>query len=148
MCFSFDISMLKLVWQFFFIIYWAGESLSPLGTSFTNWPILPAPDDRWWWMWSCRWNEDWQGKPKYSEKTCPSATLSITDPTRPDLRSNSGRRGGKPATNRLGYGTATLLSNFSFGAYCRTIRAVNDFQIWRVYLIYLISKQMAVLQLR
>jgi hypothetical protein len=27
------------------------------------------------------WNEDWQGKPKYSEKTCPSATLSTTNPT-------------------------------------------------------------------
>jgi cellulose synthase/poly-beta-1,6-N-acetylglucosamine synthase-like glycosyltransferase len=26
------------------------------------------------------WNEDWQGKPKYSEKTYPSATLS-TNPT-------------------------------------------------------------------
>jgi hypothetical protein len=25
------------------------------------------------------WNEDWQGKPKYSEKTCPSATLSTTN---------------------------------------------------------------------
>jgi hypothetical protein len=23
----------------------------------------------------------WQGKPKYSEKTCPDATLSTTDPT-------------------------------------------------------------------
>jgi hypothetical protein len=23
----------------------------------------------------------WQGKPKYSEKTCPSATLSTTNPT-------------------------------------------------------------------
>jgi hypothetical protein len=22
-----------------------------------------------------RWNVDWQGKPKFSEKTCPSATL-------------------------------------------------------------------------
>jgi hypothetical protein len=30
----------------------------------------------------------WQGKPKFSEKTCP------------------GRRGGKPATNRLSYGAA------------------------------------------
>jgi hypothetical protein len=27
------------------------------------------------------WNEDWQGKPKYSEETCPSATLSTTNPT-------------------------------------------------------------------
>jgi hypothetical protein len=24
-----------------------------------------------------RWNVDWQGKPKFSEKTCPSATKSI-----------------------------------------------------------------------
>jgi hypothetical protein len=31
------------------------------------------------------WNKDWQGKPKYSEKTCPGATLSTTNPTRPDL---------------------------------------------------------------
>jgi hypothetical protein len=29
-------------------------------------------------FWSNWWNEDWQGKPKYSEKTCPSATLSTT----------------------------------------------------------------------
>jgi hypothetical protein len=35
------------------------------------------------WLWWGRiwWNEDWQGKPKYSEKTCPSATLSTTNPT-------------------------------------------------------------------
>jgi hypothetical protein len=30
---------------------------------------------------SSRWNENWQGKQKYSEKTCPSATLSTTNPT-------------------------------------------------------------------
>jgi hypothetical protein len=24
---------------------------------------------------------EWQGKPKYSEETCPSAALSTTDPT-------------------------------------------------------------------
>jgi hypothetical protein len=50
--------------------------------------------------------EDWQGKPKYSEKTCPSATLSTTNPTRLDPGLNPGRRGGKPATNRLSYGVA------------------------------------------
>ena len=33
------------------------------------------------------------------EKTCPSATLSITDPTRPDLKTNPGLRGKIPATN-------------------------------------------------
>jgi hypothetical protein len=73
------------------------------------WPIVPAPDDRWWWLWSTWWNENWQGKQKYSEKTCPSATLSTTNPTWPDLRSNPGRHGGKPATSRLGYGTALVV---------------------------------------
>jgi hypothetical protein len=57
-------------------------------------------------MWSSRWNENWQGKPKYSEKTCPSVTLSNTNPTWPDLGSHPGCRGGKPATNRLSYGMA------------------------------------------
>jgi hypothetical protein len=68
------------------------------------WPIVQAPDDRWVWLWSNWWNEDWQGKPKYSEKTCPRATLSTTNPTWPDPSSNPGRRGGRPATNRLSYG--------------------------------------------
>jgi hypothetical protein len=49
---------------------------------------------------------EWQGKPKNSEKTCPSAALSITDPMWLDLGSNQGRRGGKPATNLLSYSTA------------------------------------------
>jgi hypothetical protein len=39
----------------------------------------------WLWGWRIiRWNEHWQGKPKYSEKNCPSATLSTTNPTWPD----------------------------------------------------------------
>jgi hypothetical protein len=42
---------------------------------------------------------------KYSEKTCPSAALSITNPICwPDA--NPARRGGKPDTNGLSYGTA------------------------------------------
>jgi hypothetical protein len=52
------------------------------------------------------WNDDWQGKPKYSEKTRPSPTLSTTNPTWPDPGSNPGRRGAKPATNRLSYDAA------------------------------------------
>jgi hypothetical protein len=44
---------------------------------------------------------NWQGKPKYSEKTCPSAALSTTNPTLLDQGSNPGRRDGKPAINRL-----------------------------------------------
>jgi hypothetical protein len=63
----------------------------------------------WWWSW---WNENWQGKPKFSGKTCPSATLSTTNPTWPD----PGRRGGKPAINRLSYGAATgsVLSGYLY----------------------------------
>jgi hypothetical protein len=53
--------------------------LSPLGMSATIWPIVPDLDDRRW-VWSSQWNENWHGKPKYSEKTCPSATLSTTNP--------------------------------------------------------------------
>jgi hypothetical protein len=87
-------------------------SFSGWGETETNWyvghcwPIVPAP--AWWWLWSSRWNEDWQGTLKYSEKTCPSATLSTTNPTWPDLGSNPGRSGEKPATNHLSYGTAHL----------------------------------------
>jgi hypothetical protein len=91
----------------FFFVSWGGVRLSPLGTSATNWPILPAPDDIWW-MWNSRWNENWQVKPKYSEKTCPSATLSTINPIWPDMGLNPGRRDGKPATNRLSYGTARM----------------------------------------
>jgi hypothetical protein len=69
------------------------------------WPIVPAPDDRRWWLWSSRWNETWQRKQKYSEKTYTSTTLSITNTTWPELGSNPDSRGGKPATNRLSYGT-------------------------------------------
>jgi hypothetical protein len=52
-----------------------------------------------------KWWNVWQRKPKYSEKTCPSAALSTTNPICfPDA--NPGRRGGKSATNRFSYGTA------------------------------------------
>jgi hypothetical protein len=87
----------------------SGVGLSPLYCGHF-WPIIPAPDDWWGWLWSNWWNEDWQRKPKYSEKTCPSATLSTTNPTWPDPGSNPGRRDGKPATNRLSYGAASQLT--------------------------------------
>jgi hypothetical protein len=69
----------------------------------------------WLWLWRNWWNEDWQGKPKYSEKTCPSATLSTTNPTCPDPGSNPGRRGRKQATNRLSYGAAYIRTIFKTG---------------------------------
>jgi hypothetical protein len=69
--------------------------LVPLGTAATNRPIVPAPGDY----------DDGeiggQGTPKYSQK---SDALFTTNPTCcPD--GNPSRRGGKPATNRLRYGT-------------------------------------------
>jgi hypothetical protein len=67
----------------FFSASWSGVRLSPVGTSATNWPIVPAPDDRWVWSSGC--------------------------PTGPDLGSNKGRRDAKPATNRLTYVTALSL---------------------------------------
>jgi hypothetical protein len=39
-------------------------------------------------------------------KTCPSATLSTTNPTWIDPGSKPGLRGGRPAANRLNHGTA------------------------------------------
>jgi hypothetical protein len=75
---------------------------------------VPTPDCGCWWVWSSRWNENWQGKPKYLGKTCPSAALSTTNPTWLDLGSNRGRRGGKPTTNSLSYGTAMSRINITF----------------------------------
>jgi hypothetical protein len=78
--------------------------LSPFGTSGTNWPIVPTPDD----------NDDEcgaiggmridLGNRSTREKTCLSATLSTTNATLPRLQ--PGPRGGKPAINSLSYGTA------------------------------------------
>jgi hypothetical protein len=81
--------------------------LSPLGTSATSCPIVPAQYDRWW-MWISQWSKNWQGKPKYSEKTCPSAILSTTNPTLPDLGWNPGCRSRKPTTNHLSYGMTSF----------------------------------------
>jgi hypothetical protein len=66
------------LYPFLIFMAWKLSSffLSFLGSTWyaaNIWPIVPVPDDRWW-VRSSRWNENWQGKPKYSEKTCPSAT--------------------------------------------------------------------------
>jgi hypothetical protein len=48
-----------------------------------SWPTVPASGDSEddcgeGWLWRRRWNVDWQGKPKFSDKTCPNATFIIT----------------------------------------------------------------------
>jgi hypothetical protein len=42
-------------------------------------------------------------------KTCPSATLSTTNPTRTDPGSKPGLRGERPVANRLSHGTEQLV---------------------------------------
>jgi hypothetical protein len=93
---------LKLLHYISFLL--SGVRLSPLGTA-ANSGLLYKPqmideDD----FWSNWWNEIWQGKPKYSEKTYPSATLSPQNPTWQTRSRTPDRSGGKPATNRLSYG--------------------------------------------
>jgi hypothetical protein len=89
---------------FFFLYCVGGVRMSLLGMQATTGHIVSALDD--WWVWSS-WNENWQGKLKYSEKTSPSAILSITDPTWPEVGSNTCSNIGKPLTNRLRYGMAS-----------------------------------------
>jgi hypothetical protein len=75
--------------------------LGPLGTAATNRPIVPAPGD-----YDDGEIDEMIGRGNLSTriKPCPSAALSTTNPTCcPDA--NPGRRGGKPATNRLSYST-------------------------------------------
>jgi hypothetical protein len=68
-------------------VSWGGVRLRPFGTSAANWPIIPAPDDSW--VWIIWWNKNWQGKPKYSEETCPSASLSTINCTWPGMEPGS-----------------------------------------------------------
>jgi hypothetical protein len=104
---------LHVAWctYFFFLNSRSGEC-SPNGSTRQvahRMAYCTCPEWLWWWrIW---WNEDWKRKPKYSEKTCPSANLSTTNPTWPDPGANPGRRGGKPATNRL---SVTAVYGFFF----------------------------------
>jgi hypothetical protein len=71
-----------------------GVQLGTLGTAATNGLLCQLP------MIMMEKLVDWwsAGETKYSEKTCPSAALSTTNPTYcPDA--NPGRRGEKPASN-------------------------------------------------
>jgi hypothetical protein len=104
------------------LLFWWGETES---TSYCGhyWPIVPAPDHRWWLLWSSWWNEVWQGKPKYLEETCPSTNLSTANLTWPDPGSNPDRCGGKPATNRLSYGAASVWTKSSRSELLRFLSA-------------------------
>jgi hypothetical protein len=78
-------------------------------TAAANGPTVHPPDDTrvnmdW------RWNYTDRGNRTTRRKTCPSATLSTSNPTSTALGTKPGLRDEKPATNRLSYGTANLTS--------------------------------------
>jgi hypothetical protein len=87
---------------------WYSGGWSPIGSTRHcghQWLIVPAPgayDD------GEIGGMIGRGNRSTRRKTCPNAALSTTNPTCcPDA--NPGRRGGKPATNRLSYGTASRI---------------------------------------
>jgi hypothetical protein len=83
---------------FLFGMVGGGVQLGQLGH---QWPIVPAPG---YYDGKIGGKIGW-GNRSTRRKTCPSAALSTANPTCcPDA--NPGRRDGKPATNRLNYGTA------------------------------------------
>ena len=75
----------------------------------------------------------------WQRKTCPSATVSTTNPTRTGLRSNHGRRCLRPAIDRLKVDTAsklTLQPAFRYKAY----RAQCGQRVWlAIHLSHLLS---------
>jgi hypothetical protein len=56
-----------------------------------------------------RWDETDRENQSIRGRTCPSATLSTTNPTLTDPGSNPGLRGERPATNRLSHDTAIFI---------------------------------------
>jgi hypothetical protein len=79
------------------------SALGPLGTSATDWPIVPTPGDcddgEFGGMKTCGENRSTRRTPAPHHFVYHKSHL-------PDPGSNLDRRGGKPATNRLSYGAA------------------------------------------
>jgi hypothetical protein len=86
---------------------WAGVGLVPkrgclLTLAYYAFPIWYEFGER-------RWNDTLTGENRRTRrKTCPSATLSSTNPTWIDPGTNPGLRGERSATNNLSYGMASM----------------------------------------
>jgi hypothetical protein len=78
--------------------------VSPLGMSATNWPIVPAPNDDDDECGAVAGMRIGMGNRSTQRKPAP---VPLWLPQIP-YGSNQGRRGGKPATNRLNYDTASI----------------------------------------
>jgi hypothetical protein len=64
--------------KLFFLIRIVGGGVQAGSTRYVGHWMAYCIYPGWLWWWRNWWDEDWQEKPKYSEKTCPSATLSTT----------------------------------------------------------------------
>jgi hypothetical protein len=74
-----------------------GVQFGPLGTVATNWPIVPTPGD---------YNDGEIGGTIVGRRSLPQCHFIHHKPHMLCPDANPGRRGGKPATNRLSYVTA------------------------------------------
>jgi hypothetical protein len=78
------------------------------------------------WLWQCRnqWN-DWQGKPKYSEKTCPSAALS---PHAARMGTRAAAVGSQRLTAQLRHGLTLVVTPAELSRFHCSIYLPNE--IW------------------
>jgi hypothetical protein len=102
---SFSMLYNHTTWDRRFFPWWWGDSSTQAWMP-TYVSILRSPQMIWAWRATVEWYID-RGKLKNSEKTCPSATLSTTNPTWIDPGANPGLRSERPVTNDLSHGTAT-----------------------------------------
>jgi hypothetical protein len=80
------------------------------------------------------------GEPEHSEKICPSATLSTTNPTSPDLGSNPGRRDGKRAINRQSYERDSIIElshKGSVSVNTELPRTIHGRKAWKTFFFQL-----------
>jgi hypothetical protein len=102
-CETIIVPLSRIIINFLICIVRGGVQLGPLGTAATNMTSMPSPGD---------YNGETDGiigRGNRNTRRKP-APVPLSKPQTPTCcpDANPGRRGGKPATNRLSYGTATF----------------------------------------